>query len=283
MNSRSQRHTPMSTAELIELASADVAGVLDERERQRFELGFGAAPPHVQAHIRAEQHRATLITDFLPDAEPPSVLRGKVLGAVRQAAAQERFESTLGATLATDTGRRRGLLNTLPLWRAAAIACGTAALVLGGFAFQVKQEVHTLANYVQTNQLLDFFRSSPRLQDIMFAERMQRFAMLPAAPDYGTVEGVTPQASIVFDPTDGLAVLLCRGLPSDSEFHLVVMGADGSIQRRLGHIEVSGGMARRNLAGFDASIASTLAISAHENETDPGRVVLAISPALGDG
>lgn len=129
--------------ELIEQASLDALGLLDEFEAAHYARSFLAAPASVQEEIRALQ--ASIVTDpqLLNDEEPPAGLRGRVLGAVQDAMEDEAAElqpiATIGARAARPTRapseravsaidhervamRERSLRRPLMVWRAASVA-----------------------------------------------------------------------------------------------------------------------------------------------------------------
>src|SRR5215471_5879583 len=73
----------MNLQQLIELAVLDAMGLLDESEQSQFEGAFRAAAPQVQAQVRREQTRLSVIEALLPDVQPPAGLRAAVIEAVR--------------------------------------------------------------------------------------------------------------------------------------------------------------------------------------------------------
>jgi hypothetical protein len=129
--------------ELIEQASLDALGLLDEFEAAHYARSFHAAPASVQEEVRQIQAAVATDTTLLSDEEPPAGLRGRVLGAVQDAmeaeAAELRPIATIGArrlerqpeqrekALAAVELERLGLRmqsmqRTLLVWRAASVA-----------------------------------------------------------------------------------------------------------------------------------------------------------------
>lgn len=131
--------------ELIEQASLDALGLLDEFEAAHYARSFHAAPASVQEEIR--QLQAAIVADgaTLSDEEPPAGLRGRVIGAVQDAMEAEAAElqpiASIGARLARPDRaglerersvtaidreqagmRERTLQRRLMVWRAASVA-----------------------------------------------------------------------------------------------------------------------------------------------------------------
>lgn len=116
----------LSLRAILELASLDALGLLEEDERRQFDASFRALPDHLREHVRREQARFADIQHMLPIVEPPERLRARVLAAVAgEAASEQAILGTLdasGVTIARSHGVSR-------LWRAVAI--GSVAAVLG--------------------------------------------------------------------------------------------------------------------------------------------------------
>src|SRR5262249_43289867 len=94
----------MTTKELLELASLDSLGLLDDVESAIYTRSFLNAPATMQDEVVRLQAEVCGDLALLPSEEPDSRLRERVLEAVAQAVARE--ESRL-APLAR-IGRRRG-------------------------------------------------------------------------------------------------------------------------------------------------------------------------------
>ena len=131
--------------ELIEQASLDALGLLDEFEAAHYARSFQAAPASVQEEIR--QLQAAIVADgaMLSDEEPPAGLRGRVLGAVQDAMEAEAADlqpiASIGSRSARPTRtnadrertivsidqerfgvRERSMHRRLMVWRAASVA-----------------------------------------------------------------------------------------------------------------------------------------------------------------
>lgn len=231
----------MTTRDLLENASLDALGLLEETERDEFERAFRAASPEVQAMIRREQVRFSDIDAWLPQVEQPVGLKAKVLDAWRSAvsAMQEAAEPVgqIGPGQAW-IGRRQF---TAPLWRAACIGFATATLVLGGATYwvsHVNSQISTLM--AQNIQVDDLGRLGPRYREILFSPNHHERAFAPAAAD------VAPQAKavLVYDAEKRTAVLVCDKLPSATGHYTLVFESDdgksGEIKRQF---DATGGVA----------------------------------------
>lgn len=148
---REERAAVMTTPELlrreelIEQASLDALGLLDEFDAAHYARSFQAAPASVQEEIR--QLQAAIVADgaMLSDEVPSAGLRGRVLGAVQDAMEAEAAElqpiASIGARAARPTqaaperertvasisrerksAHERSLHRPLMVWRAASVA-----------------------------------------------------------------------------------------------------------------------------------------------------------------
>lgn len=216
----------MTTHELLELASLDALGLLDDDERAEFERGFQAAPPALQAQIRREQARLARAEDLLPDIDAPASLRARVLARVRDAI------QTVGA-------RRGGRLIPMmlpsrgvsPIWRAAAIGSMAAAIVFGFATLRIRTEVVKINDLISANaQDAEWIREyGPRFRDLVDSPttRLVQFDG-SAAPQQG--QGVPSRAVILVDGNDGSGLFLSRDLPpSANGYALVPVRDDGSL------------------------------------------------------
>lgn len=111
----------MTLQELLEHAHLDALGQLDEREQAAFEAAFAVAPPSVKAQIRREQERWAPMEHLLPQVEPSSELRERVLDAVTAA-----MVSQGAGELSLRPSRR-----VSSVWRTTSFGLMTAVLVLG--------------------------------------------------------------------------------------------------------------------------------------------------------
>ncbi len=243
----------MSTRELLELASLDAMGLLDDEERESFDSAFRAAPPAVQARVRKEQARFANADHLLPPVEPPAGLRARVVSAVREAIAAVRGEEQ--DVLAT-IGAGPVLRNTAPMWRAACIGFATASLVLGVMYLTVAQQSSKARMLDRQDSLIAVVQEmGPRAQHILMAQRMRPVNFTPSAPDLHP--SVT--ASLLFDPDSGEALLLCEGLPvADGTYTLTVRNGQAVV--KLSEIIANGGFVPVHVEGLSESSISGMTI-----------------------
>lgn len=222
----------MNTRELFEMASLDVLGLLDDAEREAFELAFRQANPAVQAQIRREQLRFTDMERLLPEVSTPAGLKARVMAAVRDAIAAVRTEP-----IARIGVGQHGLFNATPIWRAACIGFATASLVLGGFFYQVTQSNKQIIASLDSNRLNDQMQrlseSGVNWRAMIMAEGLTRVDFSPAAPDVGN--GLSePVGRIFIDPTKMEAVVVLEHLPIVSgEYTLKIIGHDHESLKRF--------------------------------------------------
>lgn len=210
----------MNTRDLFELASLDVMGLLDEQERIAFEDAFRAAPPHVQAQIRAEQTRATDLASVLPEVEVPAGLRAKVMSGI-----QEAIAAVQAGPVASIGPVGRSSMAT-PIWRAACIGFATASLVLGGFSWKVTQDNKNMVGMALSNSLSTELarKAGPGLTAILSKPTLRHISFTPSAPDATN----RASAAIFVDTKSKVAYLVCDGLPQiEGSYRLVVQHKTG--------------------------------------------------------
>ena len=177
--------TNISREELLELASADALGVLDEVDSARFEKAFLAATPSVQAEVRAHQDRIACAPDLLASEQPPASLRLKTLARVAAAVEENAAApiATIGPARARAEGRgsidrdaivreilERTALERRPtqhVWRAAALFLFAALVVALYFESQQRQISARLMDFVD-RRLVDDARRAVALASSTF-------------------------------------------------------------------------------------------------------------------
>lgn len=212
----------MKTQELLELAALDALGLLDEAERDAFDLAFRAAPPALQAQIRREQTRIAGDDSLLPKVEAPMGLKARVLAAWREAieAVSERSVSRrlVGAlTLLPSRG-------VSPLWRAGAIGCAAASVVLAVFMVNIRGQFDALADASNQLSRQEYFAKEfgPRFQRLFFSETTEHVAFVP------TSSNVRMQAKLMIDPETSTGLLYASQLPdAPGGYALVALDKDG--------------------------------------------------------
>ncbi|MBA4029178.1 MAG: hypothetical protein C0475_08620 [Planctomyces sp.] len=129
----------LTLREMLELATLDVFGVLDEQERRVFDATFLVLPPAQQDQVRAQQALSARCTHLLPDVEPRPELRQAALERVQ---AEDQADRTVVARLGTIT--TPGPSGISRLWRSAAIGAVAASLLLGFMLVLLNREFSNL-------------------------------------------------------------------------------------------------------------------------------------------
>jgi len=250
----------MTTHELLELASLDALGLLDDDERQAFERAFQAASPALQAQIRREQARLARAEALLPDVEAPPSLRARVLAAVREAI------QSVGA------GRRDAAARALPplmpsrgvspIWRAVAIGAAAAAMVFGFTTLRIRTEVETINKLISANaQEAEWVREfGARFSDI-FDHPSTRFVQFTTVAHDG---GASGRAVIMVD-SEGAGMFCARDLPPNpyGKYALVPVLADGTLGQPVALFETPPGGTRHNerILNFEAATANAASLA----------------------
>lgn len=205
-----------STRELLELASLDVLGLLDEEERESFEQSFRSASPEVQAAVRREQLRLAKDEDLLPKVDSPPGLRARVLSAISEAIASvSGQEATIGYV---GPAPARSVMASATLWRAACLGFATAAVVMGGFVFQMSRLNRHIINEVASGEVIDEIRPlGPTFRTMLTSPSMFNAHFAPLAKDAPD----NSRATIFVDRDLKQAFLLCSDLPP-GEYSLVI-------------------------------------------------------------
>ena len=241
----------MSTRELLELAALDAMGLLDEGERESFDTAFRAAPPEVQARLRAEQARFANAEHLLPPVDPPAGLRARVMAAVREAIASVRGDDS--GVLASIGGPIR---NNAPMWRAACFAFATAAGVMAVLYLTVAQQNQQMVARFESGTITEMIQDmGPRAKEILMSTDVRPVAFTPSAPDVHP----SVNASLYFDPRTGEALLLCEGLPvADGTYTLTVRTGDDA--HNLQKIVATGGFVPVHVEGLTETQLTSLTI-----------------------
>ena len=172
--------TNISREELLELATADAMGVLEDVDSARFEKAFAAASPSMQAEIRALQDRLCSDPAFLSDGQPPASLRLKTLARVAEAVEENGAApiATIGPARARTQQRQavdrdalvreileRTALERRPtqhIWRAAALFLFAALVVALYFNAQQREISSRMMDFVDRKLVDDAMRQIAR-------------------------------------------------------------------------------------------------------------------------
>jgi hypothetical protein len=236
----------LSRHELLELASLDALGLLDEDERRQFEASFAAATPAIRAQVRAQQSlEAGHQISALPEGAPAPSLRQRVIDRVLAELRTERAGAPViaridergvhAAELVGTTGRARGVN---PLWRAAAIGCMAAAVLFGVVSIQLWGQFDRLDNAIRTNTVAEVFAREfgPRFETALLNPKTQfvQFDVAQGAPGEPAV-AQTAAGVMLVDASASAGQFFARDLPANQHFALVVVtpGAAGTAERRV--------------------------------------------------
>lgn len=247
----------MNTKDLLELASLDAFGLLDEAERKSFEEAFAKAHPAVQAQVRSSQRRLSDIDALLPDVTPPASLRQRVVDAV---AREVELANTPGIAgrIGPDIVPSRGVSR---VWRAAAIGCAAAAVVFGFTTLQMQTRYAELDLAIRNNAVTDVFAREfgTRFETAMMSPRTQFIQF--AAEDKSRLSG--PAAILLLDPETRTGQLFCRDLPqANGMYRLSVLDADGKKSEIEFAFQASGSRAvMTDLKNLDLSAGRACTIS----------------------
>lgn len=262
-----------STRELLELASLDVLGLLDEHEREAFEHSFRAAAPEVQAAIRREQLRLAKDDDLLPRVDTPPGLKARVMSAISEAIASvSGHEAPLGYV---GPAPARGLMASATLWRAACLGFATAAVVMGAFVFQMSRVNRQIIDIAASDQALEELRPmGPTFQTMLTSPAMFNAHFAPLAADAEDKS----RATIYVDRELKQAYLLCADLPP-GEYRLVIesprTGTSGDVQFR----HSGTGLKVVHVEQIDPNDVNSLSIMASKGSRAESTVIMRI----GDG
>ena len=204
--------TNITRDELLELATADALGVLDQVDAARFERAFSSAVPSVQAEVRALQDRLCAERALLADEQPPASLRLKTLarvaGAIEEHTAAVAPIATIGPARSVrkigservgsevagdlDTASRESLVReilersalerrpTQHVWRAAALFLFAALVVALYFNAQQRQISNRLMDLVDRKLVDDAMHQVARTTQGFGFERAREVAVLDA-------------------------------------------------------------------------------------------------------
>ncbi|HEB61170.1 MAG TPA: hypothetical protein ENJ06_05030 [Phycisphaeraceae bacterium] len=242
------RSSKMTTEELLQMAGADLLGLLDETEQKRFEDEFLQAGAEVQEKIRQHQTEAAeALMRTLPDVQPPFSLKQDVLNAVLAAGGKEGLTPHLklaGVSAAEDeaalfehNSEENSLLahamykrRVSPYWRA-------ASLILGGMAVALALLYHDSRYALEAV-------SHITLQNSVDTARVKRdlgasYAELYLQPDTMTVrftDLTSNHLKAVLDYNErlGRAYLIAENLENERDYEIryIVDGVDKPVVRQ---------------------------------------------------
>ncbi|MCA9292953.1 MAG: hypothetical protein KDA20_03980 [Phycisphaerales bacterium] len=254
----------MNTQDLLEQASLDALGLLDEQERQAFETAFRAAPPAVQSQVRREQARFAASEAMLPKVDVPAGLKFRVMAAVREAI--QSFNRVETARRAEHTPFLRSLMwNSTPLWRAACIGFATATVTLAVFFSFVSERVKQIEATGTTITSIG--------EQAMLSPEYSTFKLNGGSIEHRfmhrVVQAAAARAVIEINPDSGEAHMIVKNLPViGADYALVAKGArDGEY---------------KEIAKFQALSTTNMFRADMDPEIEPGSLGI-LGPAVEGG
>lgn len=262
---------PMSRKELLELAALDVYGLLDEYESALYTRSFHHAPASVQTEILELQ--ATLAADasLLPEMEPSTELRAKVISAVTRAVEQDtpaplasigRSKSVPAPRLrerhepASERIERTRYASTAHFWRASTFVLSGIVLVMVFFLMDAVRQGNNIAELAlnqNTRQSIDALEKEigPVARDYLSHPDARRIVLTGSDSD--------AWANLLVLEDRSEALLITENLPrleSGQMFRLIVRHEDGTteeLHRFEGHEHLAGRRVQVSFASLSAA------------------------------
>lgn len=224
----------MTIKELLENAHLDALGLLDPDEQAAFEKAFAAAPPRVQAHVRADQARWAQASPLLPNVDPSPELRDKVLASVAAAILVEEGAQA-DASLDLQPSRR-----IAPWWRSVSIGMLTAAVMLGAACVYVMQENRALQRQISSSDITDKFmnlRTGAKIVSDILLDSQTSIAHFQ--PSDSPLPGFSGSASLHRNPSWDNPVFFCKvnRVQGVQGYRLVVLDSDNRVESAVADLD----------------------------------------------
>lgn len=258
-----QPHAAYTPAELLELASADALGLLDEQERKDFETAFAAASPRVQQLIRDQQLlEARQQIASLPEVIQPMSLRERVLSKVYGLISAESGVAGRIDRSLVDPSLDRRLSQSLPAtrhvsrwWRAGAIGSLAAVVALGVMTLQMRGTLDKINQDIRTNGSADILRQDFGVRfEAALTSPGARLVQFVAADTAGesTLDG--PKVALLINPATKSGQLVCKNLPDARGLVLTMVMPDGETKQVLTTFTPSNSRAFVQIEGLSAIV-----------------------------
>jgi len=272
--------SPMSRKELLELASLDALGLLEEYDAALFTRSFHQAPESLQQEILDLQAGVVADASLLPSVEPSRALRGAVVSAVLRTAGTQVQLAPL-ATITPATVQRTnvarestggGALAGGGMWRAASFLLIGALLVSIFFNLRFLERIDAISEIVlgvRNDQ--QFERLVGRdVWMIAGSAGTHRIPMLPAngAPTHCI-------GFVLIDESYSVPHMLVLGLPKHEDFTITIECSDGSVFSKVLHSSSFSGFARAMMIDIPQLDTAQLASAKIEIRTIDGILMLA--------
>ena len=208
---------PMTPKELLELASLDALGLLDDVESAMYTRSFHDAPATVQDEVLRLQGEIANDHLLLPGEEPDPELRERVLKAVADALARDDSLAPLARIGRQQRGRdrdgtgRMGRMNlggSGQLWRAASFALAGVSLIMAYFLAigrQASGELYDAAIWGDT-AALEVLLTAPAKEFLLDDSKKVNLAPLDADAEFDATLYVKQEA--------GRVLILVSNLPA---------------------------------------------------------------------
>ena len=269
--------------ELIEQASLDALGLLDEFEAAHYARSFHAAPASVQEEVRRIQ--AAVATDgaLLADEQPAPDLRDRVLGAVQAAVDEEARQLKPIATIGSRAMRRdavdaataeaieRERMNlrlqmtqrTVSLWRAASVGLAASLVAALVWVNAFRSGMDRIEQLVQNNATAQQVEEALGVGFRALLNDPNRVVFSMAASDpaaFGAVFHITE---------DDTVFIVTLGLVANESYTVRAVTGSGNLD--LGTFMVGPGVSGCRLASADLRDPGLLGIEVRDRS---GKVVM---------
>ncbi len=205
---------PMTPRQLLELASLDALGLLDDVESAAYTRSFHDAPATVQDEVLRLQGEIANDHLLLPGEEPDPELRERVLKAVADALARDDSLAPLARigrqqrTTDRNIDGRVHLGGSGQFWRAASFALAGVSLIMAYFMAMGRQASDEVAAAALWNHTVELEVILSPLATAFLLDDSTKVDLHPVDPT------AVYNASLYVNPESRLALILVKNLPA---------------------------------------------------------------------
>ncbi len=205
---------PMTPRQLLELASLDALGLLDDVESAMYTRSFHDAPATVQDEVLRLQGEIANDPVLLPGEEPDPELRERVLKAVADALARDDSLAPLARIgrqrriADRDIDTRVTLGGSGQFWRAASFAMAGVSLIMAYFMAMGRQASDDVAAAALWNNTVELEVLLSPLATAFLLDDSTKVDLHPLNPT------AVYNASLYVNRESGLALILVSNLPA---------------------------------------------------------------------
>lgn len=241
----------LAMKDMLELASLDAMGMLDDDHRRAFDATFRSLPEPARAHLRAEQARFAEMTTILPEVTPAPELGDRVVDAVSaEAAAENDILGRLGQLGPVESVSAPRVHR---VWRATAIAGLAAAMAFGVTVVYLQSSQRQQFNAIRTDQT--FAVLTPLISQLANPNSDR----ITFAADGG--QGIRAGVAVLFvDRQTRKAQLACWNLPESGGQYSLVITSGGSPVSTVATFRASGAKADVSIPRLDLAQGQSLSI-----------------------